>query len=320
MAAITPRFMFDFETRLNAAYSNAWSRKLKDLWWDRITARRESTSKRERFEWLLETAQIYQSNSKGSEMMFEDLASIVYEIENVDWETALELNRNEIEDNAYDKAGQWSRDAGSAAAYHPQKQIVQLLKNGKSQKGYDGQNFFSTTHPVNPYDSTLGNYSNLFTNKDLNATSLAAVMADIAKIKMPSGDPRGLRPSVLIVDPSNAVAAYTITQAEIISDPTGGTGTATNMVKRAFPFAMPIIADELADEPGVWYLAVEADEDALGGGLIYQERKPFEITSYVGASQAELDRMNMFEWHLRGRNVATYGHPYMIFRIEPPAE
>src|SRR5690606_37378832 len=106
----------------------------------------------ERFEWLLETAQIEETNSKGTELRFDDLVSISYEIENKNFGKGLRLYRNEIEDNRYDKAAQWATHVGGATAYHPQKLIVELLKNGKSRKGYDGQNFFSTTHPVNPFD------------------------------------------------------------------------------------------------------------------------------------------------------------------------
>lgn len=319
MAAITPKFMFDFQSNLNAKYANGYKRVLKNLWWDRIAVRQSSQSRVELYQWMLETAQIRPTGSKGTELTFEDLASVAYAIENESFGTALELHRHDLEDDRYDKAPQWAAAAGSAASYHPQKQIVRLIKEGKTKGSYDGKPFFATDHPVNPFDSLAGTYSNLFTNKPLNAQNLAAVVAEIAKIRLPSGDPRYLRPSILVVDPSNMLIANTITGAEIITDPTNATGgaPATNVIKQSYGFAQPIVADELADEPGVWYVGVEADEDAMQGAFVYQERKPFELNSYTGMDQAELDRLNVFEWHVRGRNVAAYGHPYLFFRVEP---
>jgi len=318
MAAITPKFMFDFQSNLNAKYANGYKRVLKNLWWDRIAFRQHSMSRIEFYEWMLETAQIRPTGSKGTELTFEDLASIGYSIKNKPFGTALKLNRDDLEDDKYEKAPQWAANAGSDAAYHPQRQIVQLIRNGKTKGSYDGVPFFSSSHPVNPFDSLAGVYSNLFTNKKLSAENVAGVMAEIAKVKLPSGTPRYLRPTILLVDPSNALVANTITGAEIISDPTGdGTASATNVIKQSFGFAQPIVADELADEPGVWYVGVEADEDAMQGAFVYQERKPFELNSYTGMTEAQLDRINEFEWHVRGRNEAAYGHPYLFYRVEP---
>lgn len=319
MADITPKFIYDFESNLTAKYSNAWSRVLKNLWWDRLAVRQESSSRVELYEWMLETAQIRPTGSKGTELDFEDLASVPHQIENESFGTALRLHREAIEDNRYAKAPQWAAQVGGATAYHPQRLVTDLILSGKTKLGYDGKPFFSTQHPVNPFDDAKGTYSNLFTGKPLTAANVAAVVAEIAKVRQPSGDPRYLRPSILVVDPSNQLVANTITGAEIITDPTNSSGgaPATNVIKQSYGFAQPIVADELVVDPGVWYVGVEADEDAFQGAFVYQERKPFELTSYTGMSEAELDRINEFEWHVRGRNVGAYGHPYLFFRVEP---
>ena len=34
-------------------------------------------------------------------------------------------------------------------------------------------------------------------------------------------------------------------------------------------------------------------------------------------TQAELDRVNSFEWHNKGRNQVAYGDPYLLHRFEP---
>ena len=55
------------------------------------------------------------------------------------------------------------------------------------------------------------------------------------------------------------------------------------------------------------------------GGLVYVEREPFHVTYYTGEGggtgvSVDLDRTDTLEWHIKGRNVADYGHPYLIFK------
>lgn len=319
MAEISPVFQFDFQRNLNLRFSNAWARVLKELWWNKVAITNSSSTLQELFEWMLETAQIRHTGSKGDELIFEDLVAISHQITNDNFGVGLELSRNSIEDNKYDRAAKWAADVGAAAAYWPQRQIVSLIQNGKTNKGYDGKVFFATDHPVNPFDSSMGTYANLFTNTPLTAANLASVVASIVAIPHPGDAPRYLKPTILVVEPSNTLAALEITGAEIYTDPlnSGGTSPATNMIKQKYGFGTPIVVPELAADTGVWYVGCEADEDALAGAFIYQERKAFELTSYTGMTQAELDRFNTFQWHLRGRNTAAYGHPYLFFRVEP---
>lgn len=342
MAMITPTFVYDFQRNLNLRFSNAWSRTLASQWWKLLTITQTSASLQELYEWMLETAQIRPTGSKGDQLDFEDLVAISHAITNENFGTGLRLNRNDVEDNKYDRAAKWAADSGNAAGYWPQRMITALILGGKtgtvtvsgeskSLLAYDGLTFFNKLHPVDPYNAALGTYGNLFSGAynaitnptyyggTLTPATLARVIAAIVSIQHPGGAPRYLVPRVLAVDPSNTLTASVITGAEIMTDPTnsGGAAAATNMVKRAYSLGEPITIPELASEPGVFYVGCEAREDAFEGAFIYQERKPFELTSYNGMTQADLDRMNAFEWHLRGRNTAAYGHPYLFFRVEP---
>ena len=319
MAEITPQFMMTFQSKLNVKFSNAWKRTLANLWFSKLAITQPSDTLTELYEWMLESANIRPTGSAAQELDFEDIAAVAHSITNENFGTGLSLKRNSIEDNLYDRAAQWAAAAGNAAAYWPQRQIAALILGGKTKKCYDGKNFFATDHPVNPFDESLGTYANLFTGKPLTAANVGAGCASIVSIKHPGDAPRNLIPRVLMVEPSNQLNALTITGAEVITDPfnTSKAASATNMIKSSYGLGQPIVVPELASEPGVWYLGCEADEDAFQGAFIYQERKAFELTSYNGMTQADLDRMNAFEWHLRGRNTAAYGHPYLFFRFEP---
>jgi len=319
MAQITPEFMFSFQRNLNFKYSNAWARVLGELWYQRVTLVQPSGALEEIYQWMLETAQIVKQGSRGRDLTFEDVVQVTHKIKNENAGHALKLNRNDIEDNRFDVAAKWASDAGSAGAYWPQRLWVELVMNGTTRKCFDEENFFSDQHPINPFDESDGVYSNVLTGMPLTAANLAAAVAHIRKIKGPNDAPRYLKPSLLMVDPDNTLTAATITGAEIITDPTNVSGgaPATNMIKTRYGLGTPLEVPEFADEPGVWYLGVEANQDAFEAPIIYQERRAFELTSFTTMTQSELDRSNDLEWHHQGRNTAAYGLPYMLFRFEP---
>jgi len=318
---INPEFMTDFQTRLVQVSVNAWLRSLEDSWWEKVAIRQSQDTLELQYQFMLETAEIRPTNSKGTELEFEDLVSQAHRLVAENFGTGLRMYRNEIEDAVFgNKPAIWASGASSAGAYHPQKQIAQLILDGKTKKSYDGVPFFDENHPVNPFDDTKGVYSNLSTSKPLSASNLAAGVASMLSIKHPGGAPRRLKPTLLVVDPSNQYAALQVTGAEVISLPTGGTTdfvAGQNIIKSNYGLGQPLVIPELADEPGVWYLGVPAREDLFSGPFIYSERKPFELNSFTAMQQAELDRMNVFEWHLRGRSTVAYGDPYLFHRFEP---
>ena len=257
---------------------NSWKRVLAKQWWKLMAITRPSSTLTELFEFMLSTAQIRSTNSQGDQLDFEDLVALAYSITNENFGTALKLSRNSIEDNKYDRAAKWAADAGSAAAYWPQRQIANLIMSGKgaTNVSYDEVPFFSSEHPVNPYDDSLGTYSNLHTGMALTPSNIAAGVALIAAIVSPANAPRYLEPEILLVDPSNRLAAVSATNAELITDPlnVGHLAAGTNVIKGTYGLGQPIVAPELSPQPGVWYLGVKADEDALQGGSSTRSASP----------------------------------------------
>jgi phage major head subunit gpT-like protein len=319
---INPQFMNDFQTKLVEVGVNAWLTALEDSWWERMAIRQTQDTLTLQYQFMLSAAEIRPTNSKGTELEFEDLVAQAYALTADNFGTGLRLYRNEIEDmTTGNRPAAWSAGAMSAAAYWPQRQVADLILNGKTRNGYDGKPFFDPNHPVNPFDDTRGTYANLFTAKPLNPANLAAGIAAMMSIPNPAGAPRRLKPTMLVVDPSNQYNALTVTQAQVIATPTGNATTtfvaASNLIQSNYGLGQPLVIPELGDEPGVWYLGVPAREDLFAAPFIYSERKPFELNSYAPMVQAELDRLNEFEWHLRGRNTTAYGDPYLFFRFEP---
>ncbi|WP_437623381.1 Mu-like prophage major head subunit gpT family protein [Sorangium sp. So ce1151] len=334
MGAITQTFIYSFESDLQHRVHRSWARVLKKLWWQRIASTEQSDTLTKLYEWQLSTARIHRLGTEGTNKVYADLVSQQFSITNEYWGESLKLSKQKLRDNKYDLAAQWASDIGDAGAFHPQRQVVRLLQEGKVAKCYDGKPFFATDHPYNPFNSGAGTYANLYTTNadgdpfDLNGPNLAEAYAIVEGICQPDGvTPRYLEGSQVIAAPQKRLVAGTLTGAKTITDPTNSTGgaSADNILANQsdFSFVAPIIAPELKAEPHVWYLAVpivSGDEAPMRGALVYQEREPFVLSTYSDMTDAELARVNQFEWNYEGRSAAQYGDPFMLFRFEgtPP--
>jgi hypothetical protein len=169
---------------------------------------------------------------------------------------------------------------------------------------------------------------------DVALKNMQIAIAYIAGIKMPNGImPRFLKPRRLLVAPRLVARAQQLTNAKYIAQAagsSGGGGADVDAIISNWGFMQPIEVQEFAAttlgdgaaSDLVWYLACEEMTSTQLGTFVYVDREPFRITYYTGAGggtgvDAVLDRARELEWHLQGRNVSGYGHPYGIFRFDP---
>lgn len=183
---------------------------------------------------------------------------------------------------------------------------------------------------------------------DVALKNLGKAIAYIASLKMPNNqDPRFLSPKFIGCAPAMAPRLRELTNAKIIAQAaaSGGGGADVEALIRGWELGEPIVMPELGastsysyDMPFVqsatgnvtslpvsatgsdtdWYIFCE--ESMLGdlGGLLYVNRKPFEVKYFTGdsGSNVDLDRIDQFEYHCKGRMSAQYGHPYTVFKIK----
>lgn len=349
MGALTPSFLYDFETNIQTIAESEYERLSGSLWWSRFMKTRPSSSRREVIAWLLSTAQI-ESRGKGGNMPFEDLISKYTEYENLDAGAGLRMRKQQLEDNdgnGLDIAGQWARDIGAYMAYWPQKQLVSLLKNGavSGNNSYDGVTFFNNAHLYR--DDSASTYANVFTgaaastpSTDLNdagypgaivldesvstdaaLVNLSKAIAYIKSIRMPNlVDPRFLRPVALMGGPRMQNRVVQLTSAKFLAQAatSGGGSGDVEAVVQAMGFTTPVIADELAgfESDTTCFLACEQLTSSQLGAFVYVEREPFKIDMYGMLDDVELGRAQELEWHCTGRNVAGYGHPFLFFKLK----
>lgn len=348
MPALTPEFLMDFESKMQVIQEREYTRLASNMWWSRLMKTRPSTSRRELLTFMLSTAKIEDFGTAGGKMVFEDLVSRYTEFESRYAGAGLKLRRAQLEDtdgNGIDLAAQWSGDIGAYMGYWPQKQLVSLIKNGATSgyNSYDAVTFFNSAHPVNPFNTGAGTFSNIFTGGASGAypgacpiddsVSVDVALANIAKIngyirsiKLPNGeDPRFLRPTILLGAPRMGPRLAQMTNAKFIAQAAssgGGSGDVEALIS-SFGFAQPIVADELAgfENDTTFFVGCEQLVASQLGAFTYIDREPFKITYYTGQGggtgvDAFLDRADELEWHCKGRNVAGYGHPYLFFKCK----
>jgi hypothetical protein len=336
------------DQNIRGIVSSAWARRNQNAWWKRMVRARPSTTKKETLQWLLETAKI-RDLGNGGRTTFGDMMAAQLTIENDTFGDALNISRQQLTDaqgsdvntgGAFDYAASWARHMGNWGAYWPQFQASQFMKGiapaGSSATitAYDGQAFFSLTHPVNPVSpASASTFTNVFYGMPLNAQNYALICAYIETIPAPDGRSRKVKPRIVAAAPDNRLTATQLfgTRSEFFTDPKNPNqaAAATNIVRTLYDTEPPIIDADLAFPStlpgqgganpyfGTWWIAAELVEDDELAGMIFQEREPFALNSYTPFSDPELARMESFEWKYVGRNAFSGGHPFLLFMCVP---
>lgn len=340
MAALTPQFLFDLESNMRLVTAREYERLTSNLWWKKIAKEIPSGAKKERINWLLDSASI-QRTGKGGNIEFEDIVSNTMEIENLNAATGLEMKKEQLEDldgNGVQAATHWSRQMGAYAGYWPQKMIAEAIR--ANPVGYDTKAFFALDHPVNPYNPAAGTFRNVFTGAasgiypgalpidesvtvDVAIKNLAKAIAYIAALKMPNGqDPRFLRLAHLFVPPLMVARAQQITNAKFIAQmAVSGAGSGDiEAVVRNFGLGQPTELTELGSAFGgsdtSYYLGMEQITSDELGAFCYVNREAFSVVYHGPQTDAQLARLRKMQWTTEGRNVVTPGHPYLLFRAD----
>lgn len=345
MGILTPTYLVDLETRMQLITENEYARlsEARNLWWKLITRTRTTTARKDIVTWLLSTAQI-KDEGKGGNIAFDDLVSNYTVIEHGFSGAGLKMMRPDLEDldgGGVAVAAQWSGDIAAQMLYWPQRQATDVLKLGHTSKyrSYDGLPFFATNHPVNPYRPSAGTYANLFTGSpsgsypgalpidasvpiDTALVNLQKAFAYISGIVMPDGNtPRFLNPVGLLVSPGNVFRAGQLTRAKFIAQSTAGGGAAPSDIEGLIAdlgYAAPVKANELAqiDNGTTYFIVCEQLTSSQLGALIYTEREAYRINYYGEVTDAILNRADELEWHCKGRNGMSAGHPYLLFKVK----
>lgn len=217
------------------------------------------------------------------------LAAHGYTIKNESWEATVEVNREDIEDDAYGVYTPMIKELGRSAATHPDEIVFGLLGKGFTETCYDGQYFFDTDHKDEdgPVQSNKG-------TKVLSAASYSAARAQMMSLLDAKSTPLGIMPNLLAVPPQLEEAARKILYAEQIE------GT-TNTLKNT---AELLVAPWLAANPTAWFLF---DTSRAIKPLIFQQRKKPEFVSMDASNDQNVFMKKQYIYGVDCRDNAGFG-------------
>lgn len=309
---------------------NAWNLTFQSAykattpWWSNLATKRTSTGQQETYAWASRTMQLREwgatppnngvitngttspTGVNGAEREMRSIGTYNQTIVNRDFESTIEIDRNMILDDTFGIFNFSMGDLGRAAAKFPDVLALNVLLDGQSQSCYDGQNFFSTSHPIDLYGgqisaSTL--QSNYFTGTPLTFDNYLAVRQTMMQYKGEDGLPLGVVPNLLVVGPDLEVVGRLITEGRSVAPQTlnGQTqvGANDNPLEGT---AKLLVIPELGQDPGSWFMA---DTSKGVRALIWQERQAPNVITLRDPSSENVFKRKKFAFgvDIRG-NVA----------------
>lgn len=209
--------------------------------------------------------------------VIKSLAAFKYTIVNDDWETTVEVDRNDIEDDQIGIYAPMAQEAGFSSKQLPDE-IDADLKNGAfAGICYDGQYFYDTDHPVAGASvSNKGTAALSAATTAAAAASYGAARTAIMSITDDEGRPLALIPDVLEVPPALEATARLICESDKLTDqsPNPYKGTARVLVN-------PRLTSSTA-----WFLHVT---NRPLKPFVFQQRK-----APVFVSQTDMNADNVF--------------------------
>lgn len=209
--------------------------------------------------------------------VIKSLAAFKYTIVNDDWETTVEVDRNDIEDDQIGIYAPMAQEAGFSSKQLPDE-IDADLKNGAfAGICYDGQYFYDTDHPVAGASvSNKGTAALSAATTAAAAASYGAARTAIMSITDDEGRPLALIPDVLEVPPALEATARLVCESDKLTDqsPNPYKGTARVLVN-------PRLTSSTA-----WFLHVT---NRPLKPFVFQQRK-----APVFVSQTDMNADNVF--------------------------
>lgn len=142
-------------TAYKAVFKNAFEMATPD--YEKIATTVPSTTESNIYAWL---GQFPKMREWIGDRFVKDLKANNYSLKNKDFESTVGVPKNKVEDDTYGVFSTMFSDMGYAAKMHPDEVVFAMLALGATELCYDGQPFFSASHPikVDGVASTTSNY------------------------------------------------------------------------------------------------------------------------------------------------------------------
>ncbi len=263
----------------------------------------------------------------------ENLQARLIAQQNETFEQTLGISRDVFEDDEYMiYAPAVAMQARASQMWVDNVLIKPLLQGGTATasiaQSYDGVPFFSGSHPVNAGRPSFGsaqvnllNYATTGADQPLSLASYQLAVETMKNFLGADGNPLGLVPNVLLVDPSLEQVAREITEQQNVAIGFSASGPATSSILAATVkgnvwkgSAKPIVWPALQNQPGTWYLLCT---DMPIRPFIYQDRVAPQFTMMTNPNDPNVFTMNNFEFGVRARGAGAFGMWWCAICAQP---
>ncbi len=294
---LTKGLRSEFFNRFNAAMT----------YFQDLSTRIESSSESETYKWL---GSLPRMREWGTGRVAKGLGTESYSVENLKYESTLEVDRDEISD---DKTGQIRiriAELAERAATHKDYLISQLLINGETSgfNSYDGVSFFNDTH----VSGSSGAQDNLLASTasdpddpttDEFKSALKNAIGTMTAFKDDQGGPMSISATGLtcVVPTMMYLTALEAVKATIVSSTSNVVAGAARII------ALPWLTNQ-----SKWYLL---KTDGVIRPFIFQDREPVEFNALTEDSD-EGFRREKFLYGVRARYRLAYGYWQFAVRTD----
>lgn len=294
---LTKGLRSEFFNRFNAATTH----------YQDLSTRIQSNSDTENYKWL---GSVPRMREWGTGRVARGLRTESYSVENLKYESTIEVDRDEISD---DQTGQIRIRIGELAeraATHKDYLIAQLLINGETSgfDSYDGVSFINDSHVSGSSGTQDNKLGFTATDPDDPTTTefkgaLKQAIGAMMGFKDDQGDPMSVSATglVCIVPTTMYLTALEALNATIVNDTSNVLAGAARVI--AFPWLTNL---------SKWYLL---KSDGIVRPLIFQDREPAEFTALTEDSD-EGFRREKFLFGVRARYCLTYGYWQYAIRTD----
>jgi len=294
---LTKGLKSEFFSRFNAATT----------FYQDLATRIESSSDSETYKWL---GSVPRMREWGTGRLAKGLGTESYSVENLKYESTLEVDRDEISD---DKTGQIRirvAELADRAASHKDYLLAQLLINSETAgfHSYDGVTFVSDSHQ----SGQSGVQSNKLTSEAINVddptteefkAAMKLAIGTMLGFKDDQGEPMALSATglICIVPTTMYLAALEAVNATMVSSTSNVLSGAARVI--SFPWLTNL---------SKWYLM---KTNGVIRPFIFQDREPVEFTALTEESD-EGFRREKFLYGVRARYRLAYGYWQFAVRVD----
>ncbi len=268
--------------------------------WPKIAMLVPSTSKQNDYSWL---SRFPKMRKWIGEKFIKSLKALSYTVENDDFEATVEVDRNDIDDDSLGIYGPMAQEAGFSSKQLPDEIVMDLVNNGFTKTGYDGQFFYDTDHPVGNPAVSVSNKGTFKLKADTHANALASLGVARTAIRKFTDDelrPLNLIPDTLLVPPALEDTANTLMTAERLEDgkPNPYKGTLT------------VLVDGRLTSDTAWFLLVTSRPVKP---YIYQERKKPMFVEQTDMSSDDVFKKKKYKYGAEARAAGGYSFWQLVF-------